>query len=73
MFEDNLREARKVKGLTQKEVAKYLGVSQSAVAQYELGAGAPNIKVAVKLAQLLDTTCEELVNGRRRNDKCNGD
>lgn len=63
-FEENLREARKAKGLTQEEVAKYLGVSQSAVAQYELGAGAPNIKVAVRLARLLGTTCEELVEGK---------
>ena len=63
-FEENLRNARKRKGFTQEDVAKILGVSQSAVAQYELGAGAPNIKVAVRLARLLDTTCEDLVNGK---------
>lgn len=68
-FEENLRNARKRKGYTQEDIAKILGVSQPAVAQYELGAGAPNIKVAVRLARLLDTTCEELVNGKVAKDE----
>lgn len=60
-FSENLTKLREKKGYTQAELAKALEVSQPTLAQYEKGIKVPNIISAVKLAQLLGTTCEELV------------
>lgn len=65
-FEDNVKAARIKAGYTQTDVAVALGISAAAVAQYELGGKVPNLKTGVKLAKLLGTTCEELVNGKEK-------
>lgn len=67
-FEENVRIARKRSGLSQAEIAEKLGVTQSVIAQYELGGTVPNIKTAVRLAKLLNTTCEKLVNGKEEEE-----
>lgn len=61
MFEKNVKNLREKKGYSQKELADLVGVSQSAIAQFELGSTLPNIKTAVRLAEILGTTCEQLV------------
>lgn len=66
MFEKALKECRKRKGYTQYELAELVGVSQSAIAQFELGSSLPNIKTAVRLAETLGVTCEELVKGKEQ-------
>ena len=63
-FEENIKKARIAAGYTQTEVADALGVTPAAVAQYELGGKVPNLKTGVRLAKMLGTTCEELVNGK---------
>lgn len=60
-FSENLTKLREKKGYTQAELARALEVAQPTLAQYEKGIKIPNIINAVKLAQLLGTTCEELV------------
>ena len=60
-FADNVVRLRKEKGYSQAELARKLEVSQASLAQYGKGIKIPNIINAVKLAQLLGTTCEELV------------
>ena len=61
MFEKNLKELREQKNLTQYELAQLVGVTQSAIAQFELGSSIPNIKTAVRIADALGVTCEQLV------------
>ena len=61
MFEKNLKELREQKNLTQYELAQLVGVTQSAIAQFELGSSLPNIKTAVRIADALGVTCEQLV------------
>lgn len=55
-------------GWTQQELANKVGVSRACIAQYELGTKAPTIFVAVKLAQLFNTTCEQLIQTYERID-----
>ena len=58
-----LKECRERKGYSQKELAELVGVTQGAIAQFELGSTLPNIKTAVRLAEILGVTCEQLVKG----------
>ena len=71
-FAENLKRARENRSLSQVEVAEELHISQAMVAQYELGMKLPNIVIAVALAELLGTTCEELmygdIEGSEKND-----
>lgn len=50
-----LREKRKALGLTQEQVAKYLGVTTPAVNKWEKGATCPDITLLPALARLLKT------------------
>lgn len=56
-----LREIRKLKGLTQKEVAENLGIAQVTYCNYELGNREPDIKTLIKMSQLFHATIDELV------------
>ncbi len=67
-FSENLKYFRKSKRLSQNDIAQSVGVSQPMIAQYERGMKVPNIVTGVALAKLLDTTCEELINGTSRKD-----
>lgn len=53
-FGDKLKEERKKKGMSQKELGQKLGVSQAMIAQYEKGDRAPKIETINKIAQALD-------------------
>lgn len=61
-FAENVKRLRKKKGISQCELAKNVGISQSAIAQYELGIKVPTIVIGAKLAKELDVTCEDLLN-----------
>ena len=50
-----IRERRLKKGLTQAQVAKYLGVSAPAVNKWEKGTTYPDLVLLPALARLLDT------------------
>lgn len=65
-FSENLKHCRERVGYTQAELAKLVGVAQPTYAKYETGAKAPTIFIALKIAEKLGTTCEELVKGERR-------
>ena len=51
-------------GRSQEELAKRVGVSQAAIAQYETGASVPRLYVTVKIANALSVKIDELVNGK---------
>lgn len=56
MFKDKLREARKAAGLTQKEVAAAIGVTESAYCGYETGKRQPDVAKIKQIADALGTT-----------------
>lgn len=64
-YANNLRNARLKAGLTQKELAERVCVSQAMIAQCETGAKAPTVGLAVMIAKTLGTTCEALVDGEQ--------
>ena len=56
----NFESLRKTKGFTQTQLAKMLGVDQSAISLWEAGKTFPRIELAMKVAKILDCTLEEL-------------
>ena len=59
---DNLREARKFKNLTQKEVASKLGMTQQQYSRFENGIFELNYTQIISLCQLYEMTPSELFN-----------
>ena len=60
-FNENLREARLRKKLTQQQVADKLGIAKSTYCQYETGASEPNVLRLKELAKILETTGDALL------------
>lgn len=58
-----IAEARKAKGMTQLELAKVLHVTDKAVSKWERGIGFPDMKLIKPLAQALEVSVLELING----------
>lgn len=54
---------RKTKGLTQRELAKQLGVTDKAVSKWERGLSCPDISLLSPLSDILEITISELLNG----------
>ncbi|MDV5988032.1 UNVERIFIED_CONTAM: helix-turn-helix domain-containing protein [Streptococcus canis] len=65
-FTNRLKENRKNKKLTQKELAEQLGIKQNTYSDWERGKTQPNLDNIIKLANILDTTTDELL-GRQVN------
>ena len=57
----HLRDLREAKGLTQQQVADYLGVVRQQYSKYELRSMKPNIRVMEKLATLFDVNLASIV------------
>ena len=57
----NIKNARKSKGLSQKQLGKLLGVSQAAIGQFENEKSTPKIETIKKIATALDVPVSELV------------
>ena len=64
----SIKEARERAGLTQAQVGKKLGITDSAVNQWEAGKAFPNTKRLIALAELYGCTIEDLI----RKDEENG-
>lgn len=60
-----IAELRKEKGLTQKELAEKLGVSDKAVSRWETAKGLPDISILTSLCDALDINVNELLAGER--------
>ena len=61
MFSAQLRKYRIATGLSQKELAGKLFVSQQAVARWETDKATPNPETLVKLAEIFGVTTDELL------------
>lgn len=59
-FGENLKKYRLQAGLTQAELAEIIGVAQPTIAEYEIGKKTPVVNKAIKIAEILNTTCEKL-------------
>lgn len=57
---NNLKEARKEKGLTQTDLANMVGVSRNTISSIETGQFNPTAKLALILCIALDKKFEEL-------------
>lgn len=62
-FCNNLKEARKMNCLTQKQVAISLNVVESCYANWEQGRTEPNIEMLRKLSAIFAVSIDDLING----------
>lgn len=60
-----ISELRKEKGMTQKQLADALFVSDKAVSRWETGRGFPEISILEKISDVLDVSVAELIKGER--------
>ena len=59
----HLAKFRKKRGLTQAILAEKVNVSTNSIARYERGELTPTVEIANKIAEVLETTVNELLNG----------
>jgi len=59
-FAKNLENLRNQKNISQQKLAEIVGVTQTAISQYEAGKSIPKVSIAMKLADVFGVTCEEL-------------
>lgn len=62
---NGVRRARRMQDLTQADLAKAIEVSRQTVVSIEGGDYAPSVYLALRLADVLDTTVEELFGSLR--------
>lgn len=59
---------RKVNGMTQRDLADRLGVSDKTVSHWELDESAPDLTLIPVIAEIFGVTCDELLRGERIKD-----
>jgi len=65
-FPERLKELRATKGVTQKGVAEFLGMTERGFRGYEMGISTPAYKTLIKLADYFDVSTDYLI-GRSDN------
>ena len=60
-FNENLKNARERKGMSQKDVAEEIGVAKSTYSLYESGNREPNVQTIKKIADVLNVSADELL------------
>ena len=63
-----LFEIRKERGFSHAELADLVGIAQSSLARYERGEMQPTIEVVKKIADVLNVSIDELLNGLQSNE-----
>ncbi len=61
IFSEKLKEYRKVKGLTQKQLAELAGTTERVIQNYELAEKKPGLDKLVSIADALDVSLDFLV------------
>ena len=62
MFAENLIQLRKLKHMSQDELADQIGVSRQTLSKYETGESLPDIEKCKKLADVFGVTVDDLLN-----------
>ena len=62
MLKDNIVQLRKLKGLTQEDVAEKVGVSRQAVAKWEAGDTVPDLEKGRLLSEAFGVSLDDLIN-----------
>lgn len=58
---------RKANGMTQKDLAEKLNVSDKTISRWERDDGTPDLAVIPVIAEIFDVTCDELIHGKRKS------
>ena len=58
---------RKANGMTQKDLAEKLNVSDKTVSRWERDEGSPDLSIIPVIAEIFDVTCDELLRGERKS------
>ena len=61
----NIRQIRKARGLTQKQLADMIDVSESIISQYENGRKSPSNETLLKLGEALDCSVSDILDDRK--------
>lgn len=61
MLSENLKKAREERGLTQKQVADAVGVTQTAINYFENGLKIPSLPTMISLARTLEKRIDDLI------------
>ena len=62
MFHDNLTTLRKMKNMTQEDIADIVGVSRQSVAKWETGETVPDLDKCKILAEIFEVSLDDLAN-----------
>lgn len=62
MFKDNLISLRKMKRLSQEQLAEQLGISRQTLSKYETGESVPDIEKCKLIADYFEVSLDDLVN-----------
>lgn len=68
LYSDILKELRRDKGLTQADIAKHFGISQTMYSMYESGRRTMKIEMLCELADTLETSTDYIL-GRTARQK----
>ena len=60
-----ISELRKKKGLTQKQIAEKLLISEKTVSKWECGNGMPDVSLMIPLCEILEISVNELLSGEK--------
>lgn len=60
-FSERLKTIRKIKGLTQKELAEKVGVERATIAGYETNRSNPNFEILIKISKVLNISSDYLI------------
>lgn len=63
-----IKEKRIAKGLTQKELGEKLFVTHTAVSKWERGLSMPDVNLLKKLAEVLEVSVQDILNGKETKD-----
>lgn len=62
MFSDNIMQLRKMKRMSQEDLAEKLGVSRQTLSKWENGESLPDIEKCKLLAEIFEVTLDDMVN-----------
>lgn len=65
---ENLQNLRKIKNMSQEELAEKLNVSRQAVSKWESGNGYPETEKIISICEIFNCSMDQLVKGKISND-----